>query len=274
MPVTFENTALPDIIELKNVCQEYEDPKTGKPNIIIKDLNLLIEDIPGEPQVIGLLGESGCGKSTVLRFIAGLQQPTSGSILFYGEPRNKSDKVCMIFQRYSSFPWLTVLENVSYGLMLGGIDKKKREDKAVEMIRTVGLGGQEHKYPAELSGGQQQRVAIARSLAIDPKVLCLDEPFSALDLNNRLKMQELLISIWTRIINDNKDITLLLVTHSIEEAVLLCQKIFIMAPSPGRITEQVAINLPKERSKALKRSPQFLELVDYIERKMVELSVR
>lgn len=265
MPIQFENTFLPDVIELKNINQVYFNNTTNKEIVVIKDLNLLIEDKPGHGQFVVILGVSGCGKSTVLKYIAGLQKPTSGDILIYGKPRTKETKISMVFQKYSSYPWLTVIENIEFGLKLAGVSKKDRRDQAMKTLEIVGLLGHEHKFPAELSGGQQQRVAIARSLMCNSSILLLDEPFGALDIYTRLKMQDFLADIWRKSL---KDMTIIFVTHDIPEAVYLGDEIWIMSANPGQITERVSISLPLFRTKEIKRSKQFTDYVYYIEDKL------
>lgn len=266
--VNFENTALPDIIELKNVSQKYGQTS------IIEGLNLLIEDKPNQGQFVVVLGHSGCGKSTILRYIAGLQQPTAGEILIKGKPRTRDDRVSMVFQQYSSLPWYSVLENVALGLEFAGVSKKEREDKAREMIKLVGLEGHEHKnalYPI-LSGGQLQRVAIARSLLANPEILLMDEPFGALDIHTRLSMQDLLVSIWNKL-----QLTVVFVTHDISEAVYLGDEIWLMSTNPGQIVERIsvtsALNLTSNavKDKQLKRTKAFTDLVYNIEDKMMQL---
>ena len=192
--IQFKDSELKNIIELKNISQSYDDGKT----FILKDFNLIIEDKPAQGQFVVILGMSGCGKSTVLRYIAGLQKPTSGEVKIHEKLRSENDRVGMIFQQYSSLPWLTVLENVAMGLEYKGVDKHEREAKAMDMIELVGLKGHEKKfaqYPT-LSGGQLQRVAIGRSLLSNPDILLMDEPFGALDIKTRLQMQEMLEDIW------------------------------------------------------------------------------
>lgn len=260
--VIFVNTDLPDIIELKNVNQIYLDKKTKKEFVAIKDLNLLIENKPGKGQFIVILGKSGCGKSTVLKYIAGLQKPTSGEILIHGKPRTEQTKIGMIFQKYSSFPWLRVIDNVQFGLKLAGMNKNERIDKAMKMIDIVGLKGHENKFPAELSGGQQQRVAIARSLLCSSEILLFDEPYGALDINTRLKMQDFLADLWTKSL---LDMTIIFVTHDISEAVYLGDEIWIMGANPGRIIERISIDIPLTRSKEMKREKKFTDYVYYIE---------
>lgn len=261
----FENTQLIDIIELKHVTQQYWDSKKKQNNIVIQDLNLLIEDKPNQGQFVVILGKSGCGKSTVLRFIAGLQTPTSGEILINEKPRTKDSKISMVFQKYSSFPWLTIIENIEFGLKLSGIEKNERRERAMKMLDVVGLTGHEFKYPAELSGGQQQRVAIARSLLCNSSILLMDEPFGALDVYTRLKMQDFLSNLWKTAL---KDMTIIFVTHDIPEAVYLADEIWIMGNNPGRIIERIHIDLPIERTKDIKRQCKFTEYVYYIEDKL------
>jgi NitT/TauT family transport system ATP-binding protein len=262
--IKFDNTALPDIIELKNISMSYD----GGKNFIIKDLNFLVEDKPGQGQFVVILGLSGCGKSTLLRFICGLQSPTSGEILIKGKPRSREDRIGMVFQQYSSFPWLSVIDNVSLGLKYKGIPKKQRYEKAMEMIKIVGLEGHEKKYAKypTLSGGQLQRVAIARSLVADPEILLMDEPFGALDLNTRLQMQDLLCEIWTKLKS-----TIIFVTHDLPEAVYLGDDIYIMRACPGMIVEKIKVDLPLDRDRELKRTNKFMEIVNSVESRMVAI---
>lgn len=262
--VHFENTALPDILELKNICITYDQRKTW----VIKDLNFLVEHKPGKGQFIVILGVSGCGKSTLLRFLCGLQTPTSGDVLIRGKPRDENTRIGMVFQQYSSFPWLSVLDNVGLGLLYKGVPKKQRDEKAMEMIKVVGL--EQHakkyaKYPT-LSGGQLQRVAIARSLVADPEILLMDEPYGALDCNTRLQMQDLLCEIWLKLQS-----TIVFVTHDIPEAVYLADEIHIMRACPGKIVDKIQVDLPLERHRLLKRTPRFAELTHIVEDKMVEI---
>jgi NitT/TauT family transport system ATP-binding protein len=262
--VSFVNSTLPDIIELKSVSQSYD----GGRSFIIKDLNFLIEDKPDSGQFIVILGASGCGKSSILRYISGLQEPTSGEVLIKGKPRDDTMHVGMVFQQYSSFPWLSVLENVALGLTYKGVPKKERHEKAREMIHLVGLD--EHvnkfaKYPS-LSGGQLQRVAIARSLAADPDILLMDEPFGALDINTRLSMQDLLCEIWSKLQS-----TIIFVTHDISEAVYLADEIHIMRAHPAKIVERIQVSLPSNRTREIKRDPRFIELVYQVEDIMVDV---
>jgi NitT/TauT family transport system ATP-binding protein len=269
MPIQFENTTLPAIIELRNITQTYYIEKKKQEVIVIKDLNLLIEDKPNQGQFIVILGKSGCGKSTVLKYIAGLQKPTSGDVFLNGKPRSQKDQVGMVFQKYSSFPWLTVLENVAVGLKFAGISKKEREEKAMEMIKLVGLEGHEKKYAKDkiLSGGQLQRVAIARSLVSNPNILLLDEPFGALDVHTRCSMQELLGDIWSK---PNMNLTVVFVTHDIPEAVFLGDEVLIMSSNPGTIVEKIKMDIPLTRAKYMKREKKFTDLIYSIEDKLTQ----
>jgi NitT/TauT family transport system ATP-binding protein len=260
--VQFVNTDLPDVIELRNIRQEYVDKKTKQKFVCIDGLNFLIEDKPRQGQFVVILGKSGCGKSTVLKYIAGLQKPTSGEVLIHGKPRNSKTKIGMIFQKYSSYPWLRVIDNIQFGLVLAGMNKSERLDKTMKMIDIVGLKGHEHKFPAELSGGQQQRVAIARSLLCSSEILLFDEPYGALDIHTRLKMQDFLAELWSKSL---LDMTIIFVTHDISEAVYLGDEIWIMSSNPGRIVEKINIDIPLNRAKEMKRDKKFTDYVYYIE---------
>ncbi|MBN1984521.1 MAG: ABC transporter ATP-binding protein [Chitinivibrionales bacterium] len=265
--VQFENTKLSDIVELTNISQTYD----GGKSYVIKDLNLLIEDKPDQGQFIVILGTSGCGKSTLLRYICGLQRPTSGTVLIRGKPRDDTMAIGMVFQRYSSFPWLSVLDNVALGLQYKGIDVKQSREKAMQMIQLVGLDGHQKKYAQypTLSGGQLQRVAIARSLVSDPQILLMDEPFGALDVNTRLKMQDLVCEIWMKL-----QTTIIFVTHDISEAVYLADEIHMMRSNPAIIVQRILVNLSKERNRYIKRTKEFTELVHFVEDKMVEIELQ
>lgn len=269
-PVQFYNDPnLPDIIELKNIQQTYDGKK-----MVVKDLNFLIENKPGQNQFVSLLGPSGCGKSSLLRYIAGLQKPTSGEVLINNKPRTDKDVVGMVFQKYSSFPWLTVLDNVALGLEVQGVPKKEREERAMDMIGKVGLKGQEKKYAQypTLSGGQLQRVAIARSLIANPKIVLMDEPFGALDIKTRLDMQEMLNDIWLAM----EEMTVVFVTHDITEAVFVSDEICIMSANPGQIVERLTVPIPVavKRDRNLKREKFFTDFVYEIEEKMMALTIK
>jgi NitT/TauT family transport system ATP-binding protein len=266
MNVNFQDTpARANIIELKNIGQSYD----GGKNWIIKGLNMLIEDKPDQGQFIVLLGMSGSGKSTLLRYIAGLQNPTEGEVLIKGQSVSDKQRVSMVFQQYSSLPWMTVLDNVSLALLYKGVSKKERYERAMELIELVGLAGHEKKYaqyPA-LSGGQLQRVAIARSIIANPEIVLMDEPFGALDIKTRIQMQDMLINLWHKFHS-----TIIFVTHDINEAVYLADDIFIMKSPPSNIIEQIDIDLPLRRDHSTKRDKHFTELVHHVEDTMIKIA--
>jgi NitT/TauT family transport system ATP-binding protein len=260
------DTELPNIIELRKVSQTYNSGQ----DYILQDVDFLIEDKPGQGQFVVILGASGCGKSTLLRYIAGLQSPTAGEVLLREKPLKASGvRAGMVFQQYSSLPWLTVLENVEIGLDFQGVEAKERRRRAQEMIELVGLAGHEQKYAVypTLSGGQLQRVAIARSIIANPDILLMDEPFGALDINTRLQMQDLLEDIWLKF-----QPTIVFVTHDIEEAVYLADDIYIMAAKPGRFVHHISVDLPFNRNREVKHSSKFNDIVRDVEDKMIAVA--
>lgn len=251
-----------NIIELKNISQSYDGGKT----FIIKDFNLLVEDKPDQGQFVIILGASGSGKSTILRYITGLQEPTIGEVLVKNQPVSRGKHISMVFQEYSSLPWMTVLDNVGLALRYQGVNKAERDAQSMELIKLVGLEGHENKYAQypTLSGGQLQRVAIARSLLANPEILLMDEPFGALDIRTRLQMQDLLLEIWNKFHS-----TIIFVTHDIREAVYLGDDIYFMKSQPSRIVDHVQVDLPLQRDISVKRSNRFNELVHLVEDKMM-----
>lgn len=260
-----DQAAFDNIIELRNISQSYD----GGKNWIIKDLDFIIEDKPGQGQFAVILGMSGSGKSTLLRYIAGLQDPTQGEVLIKGKPIDKSHRISMVFQQYSSLPWMTVLENVGLALNYQGVSKKERDERAMEFIKVVGLDGHQKKYAMypTLSGGQLQRVAIARSLLANPEILLMDEPFGALDIRTRLQMQDLLANLWEKFHS-----TIVFVTHDISEAVYLGDDIFILKSQPSNIVEHIHIELPLLRNRETKRDPRYTEIVHHVEDTMIKVS--
>jgi len=255
--------SIPDIIELKGISQVY-----GK-KVVIDGLDLLLENNPGQNQLISLLGPSGCGKSTILKYIAGLKTPTTGEVFLYEKPADRNTIVGMVFQDYSSFPWRTVLENVCLGLEFNKeVSASERMERGMEMLKLVRLEGQAKQYSSSLSGGQKQRVAIARSLLASPKILLMDEPFGALDADTRFEMQDLMQTLITEKLRDT---AIIFVTHDISEAVFLSDDILLMQAGPGRIVEKIKVNLPNIRTKALKREAKFNKMVCDIEDKMSNL---
>jgi ABC-type nitrate/sulfonate/bicarbonate transport system ATPase subunit len=228
----------PPIIEFRSVTVRFGAFTA------LHDVSFAIEDSPNRGEFVSLIGPSGCGKSTVLNLIAGFLQPTEGQVLIAGQPapgpgRDRG----MIFQQYSSFPHLTVMQNVLFGLEVNkgeiGLNSSERSERARKLVEQVGLSGHENKYPHQLSGGQQQRVAIARTLAIEPRILLMDEPFSALDEPTRLEMQELLVNLWHRL-----HPTILCVTHSVAEAVYLSERLWIFTKAPGQIAYDIRDAIP------------------------------
>ncbi len=251
-----------DVLNLRNIRQVYKTKNSE--NVLFDNLNLDIKDLKGEGQFTSLLGKSGCGKSTILRYIAGLQQPTSGDIYVYGKKKAEDYRVPMIFQQYSSFPWMSVIENVALPLIVKNVAKSEAFDKAEEMIKVVGLVGHENKwakYPL-LSGGQLQRVAIARSLIANSQILLLDEPFSALDIKNKAELQNVLLNIFY---NDQIDVTFIFVTHDIREAVYLSNRIYIMKTNPAEIYKEYKIDLGKMRTQESKFTTKYNEYVKEID---------
>ena len=204
---------------------------------------------------ITILGPSGCGKSTLLRIIAGLDTPTTGRVLLEGRPiTGPGPDRGMVFQSYTLFPWLTVGENICFGLREKGMALPEQQERAAFFIERVGLNGFEQHYPKQLSGGMQQRTALARALANDPQILLLDEPFGALDNQTRVLMQELLLGIWEA---DRK--TVLFVTHDIDESIFMANRVIVFTARPGRIKTELAIDLPHPRHYTVKTTPRFAE---------------
>jgi NitT/TauT family transport system ATP-binding protein len=251
-------------IAIHNVSRIFYSP-SGEKIEAIKDINLEVEDAfsaagrdIGEFRV--LLGPSGCGKSTLLRMIAGLDKPTSGEVVVNGAPVTGPGKDRgMVFQKYTSFPWLSVRENVEYGMRINHVPEAQRKETADRLLKEVGLTEFADVYPDTLSGGMQQRVAIARTLALRPSVILMDEPFGALDAQTRSDMQQLLLKIW-----DETACTILFVTHDVEEAVYLADRIFIMSSHPGTIVEDVQVPFDRPRDLELKEKSEFHELQHYV----------
>ena len=265
MSNVIKDTDLQNIIEMRGIGQSYD----GGQNWIIKNLDFVVEDKPDQGQFAVILGMSGSGKSTVLRYIAGLQEPTEGSVLINGGELHTQDRVSMVFQKYSSLPWMTVLDNVGLALRYKGMSKAERDEKAMEMLKLVGLEGHEYKfaqYPT-LSGGQLQRIAIARSILANPKILVMDEPFGALDIKTRLQMQDLLMSLWHQFQS-----TILFVTHDIAEAVYLADDIYILKSQPSQFVRHIHVDLPFNRDRTTKRSPDYTAIVHHVEDMMMQVS--
>lgn len=253
-----------DKIAVRNVVKTFR-LAGGQEVGALQNINFEIEDAYSrEGRDIGefrvLLGPSGCGKSTLLRLIAGLDQPDSGEVLVNDHPVHGPGKDRgMVFQKYTSFPWLTVADNIAYGLKINGVPEAQRKEIVAQLIQDIGLSGFESAYPETLSGGMQQRVAIARTLALRPAVILMDEPFGALDAQTRSEMQLLLLKVW-----DETASTILFVTHDVEEAIYLADRIFVMSAHPGTIVEDVQVPFDRPRSLDLKQRNEFHELQNYV----------
>ncbi len=245
-------------VAVDTVRLEFGAP--GRGVVALDDVSLFVPD----KQFAVIVGPSGCGKSSLLDIIAGLRRATRGQCLVDGKPvARPSRERGMVFQNYSLFPWLTVQRNVEFGLKLRKVPRAERAHTASAYIDAVGLTGFENSYPSQLSGGMKQRVAIARSMANDPQVLLMDEPFGALDSQTRTVMQQLLLKVW-----EQHSKTVLFVTHDIEEALFLGDIIYVMSPRPGRFIDQITVPLPRPRAYELFASPEFLELKGRIHHKL------
>jgi ABC-type nitrate/sulfonate/bicarbonate transport system ATPase subunit len=237
--------------------------RTGDDVEAVRGVDFKIANKPGEGEIVVFLGPSGCGKSTILKAIAGLLPPTKGEIYLDGERITEVGRDRgMVFQTYTSFGWLTVQENVEYGLRLQGVAKKQRAEQAAQYIEAVGLKDAARKYPKELSGGMKQRVAIARTLINKPKLLLMDEPFGALDPQTRWGMQGLLIDI-----SRKEDNTNLFVTHDVSEAVYLADTVIVLSKRPATVLHRIEVPHFKERDLSLKSSPEFRD----VEKQLLDL---
>jgi len=231
---------------VQNLCKRFGD-KT-----VLEDINFSMKS--GE--FVTFVGSSGCGKSTLLRLIACLDHPSGGRIQVDGSPvEGPGPDRGMVFQKYSLYPWLNAADNVAFGMRLQGMTSADVRDRTAYFLEVVGLRDAATKLPRELSGGMQQRVAIARALATNPNVLLLDEPFGALDLQNRETMQDFLHKLWQR-----TGLTVLLITHDVEEALVLAQRVHVLAPNPGRIIRSLDVTLDKSDLDQLRLSGEFLQL--------------
>jgi NitT/TauT family transport system ATP-binding protein len=254
----------PHVVEFRHVTKTYN---AGEPNefTAIRDVSFVVADIPNKGEFVCILGPSGCGKSTILRLIAALepQHPaTRGEVLVFGKPvADPGADRGMVFQDYTSFDHRSVLGNVAFGLECQGVSRRERNDLACHWIDQAGLNvaTDGEKYPHELSGGMRQRVAIARTLILQPRIILMDEPFGALDPQTRMHMQDLLIKLWRQV-----EATVFFVTHSIEEAVFLGDRVYIMSTGPGRIMKELEIEPADRPALEMARVPRFQETVYYI----------
>lgn len=246
------------MIEISNLSKSFVGQDGSVVNAL-SGVDLTVED----NEFLTILGPSGCGKTTLLKTVAGLLSWNSGDITIDGTPvRGPGPERAMVFQNFALLPWATVIENVAFGLQLRGVSKAERKKRAAELIDMVGLGGFETKRPNELSGGMQQRVGIARALAIEPQILLMDEPFGAVDEQTRRLLQEELLHIW-----EQTRVTVMFITHSMEEAVLLGDRVVLMSARPGRIAEIVDVPLQRPRSSdigGLERSKEYVEITAHL----------
>jgi NitT/TauT family transport system ATP-binding protein len=237
-------------IEARNLSKTYESRDGGV--IALQDVSLTVSD----SEFVSILGPSGCGKSTLLRILDGLTSADSGQVLMDGKPVERpTQERGFVFQSFNLFPWRTVRGNIEFGMEIKGAPKSERQSVSQRLVELVGLTGFDRKYPHELSGGMQQRVGIARALAIDPAVLLMDEPFGALDAQTREDMQDELLRIWAAARK-----TVLFVTHSIEEAIYLSDRVMIMTPRPGRMLAVLDVPFERPRNELHRTLPEFSAL--------------
>lgn len=236
------------IISINRVSKRY-----GEGELILDDISLNVQ--PGE--VVAILGKSGCGKSTLLNLIGGFEKTTDGQICLHGNKVEKPSKRCiMLMQNYGLLPWRSVRKNVELALENSDVPKEKYEERVLYYLKMVGLESKQNSLPSELSGGMQQRVAIARALAIQPEVILMDEPFAALDTFTRYYLQDELLTI-----QREENTTIILVTHDIDEAIYLADRIFIMSPNPGRLHKELHIKASKPRDRSDSEFQHFREII-------------
>lgn len=241
-----------ETIDIHRLSKEYTTER-GEPLLAIDNISLTIP----KHSFTCIVGPSGCGKSTILRIAAGLEEATTGTVHYRSEPVLKPcGKIGLVFQEYSLFPWLSVIDNVAAGPAFAGTAKEKRNKDARVYLRMVNMTEFEDAYPHELSGGMRQRVAIARALANEPDVLLMDEPFGALDAHTRILLQRELLKVW-----ELTHKTIVLVTHSVDEAVYLADQIVVMSNRPGRIRTLLEVDMARPRSRA---NPEFGQMTDFI----------
>jgi NitT/TauT family transport system ATP-binding protein len=244
------------IVEVEGVTKTYSSPNGGEPLTVLDGIDLTLR----EGEIVALLGRSGSGKSTLLRCIAGLIPPSTGTVSYRGTPLNHTNPgTSMVFQTFALLPWLTVQQNVELGLRARNVPAERRAERALAAIDLIGLDGFESAYPKELSGGMRQRVGFARALVVEPDALLMDEPFSALDVLTAQNLRNELIRLWEG--RDFPTKAVLIVTHNIEEAVLLADRILVLSSNPGRIKAELTVDTPRPRDR---RAPQIEALVDTV----------
>jgi NitT/TauT family transport system ATP-binding protein len=243
------------LLEIKNIIKSFMNDKKI---LVLDDINFNVD----KNEFLAIVGPSGCGKSTLLRIIAGLEIPDSGNVFFHGEPvLVPTPEITMVFQQFGLLPWKTVLENIELPLEIHGVGKKEREERAIRFVKDVGLEDFKDTYPCELSGGMKQRVGIARALALEPEILLMDEPFSSLDALTAEVLRNEVLDIW----NDKTNVTdnFIMVTHSIEEAVFMADRIIVLSARPGRILSDIKIKIPRPREK-YQRTKKMFNYIDEI----------
>jgi NitT/TauT family transport system ATP-binding protein len=251
-------------LEVRNLGKTFVSPRLRDPVVALSDINLDV----GGGEFIALLGPSGCGKSTLLNILAGLLRPTSGEVRLGGRQiTGPGPDRGVLFQDYALFPWKTVWQNIEFGLRYGPRDRRgskhSRQETIRRMIELVGLVGSERKYPHELSGGMKQRCAIARLFAVEPEVLLMDEPLAAVDAQTRLVLQNEILRVWGQASEGGRK-TVIYVTHSIDEAIFLADRVVVMTSRPGRVKQIVEVSIPRPRTDAQRARPEFQQLFEDI----------
>lgn len=253
------------MIELRGIHKRFPGTAKAASILALENIDLAIP----EHEFVCVLGPSGCGKTTLLKIVAGLLTPDGGEVLIDGaQVTAPGPDRALVFQNFALLPWLDVMSNVAFGLELRGVPKVERESVARALIRSVGLDGFEHHHPRQLSGGMQQRVGLARALAVNPPILLMDEPFAAVDAQTRRTLQEDLLALFER-----QPRTILFVTHDMDEAARLADRVVLMTPRPGRIRECISVPLGRPRPPDLDKHPQLVELKEYLWRRLREMAL-
>ncbi|MBL8598613.1 MAG: ABC transporter ATP-binding protein [Devosia sp.] len=242
-------------ISISNLTKFYGSPK-GRRMKALENVTLTV----GRGEFVSIIGPSGCGKTTMLKMVGGILGWDEGSIEVLGKPViGPGPERATVFQSFALLPWMTVIDNVSFGLKVRGMAKPERYAVARKLLASVGLADFETSYPRQLSGGMQQRVGLARALAVSPQLLLMDEPFSAIDAQTRLILQTDLLDIWSK-----TDLSVLFITHAMDEAVFLSDKVVIMGARPGHVTDIIDVDLPRPRTEETRRDPRFVELTGFV----------
>lgn len=249
-----------NIFDLVDVTKKF---KTDKGEFtLFENLNFSIPDFHNEGQFISIMGQSGAGKSQLLKLVCGLEKPTSGKVKIFGKDQTSKDSIPMVFQQYSSFPWLNVWQNIALPLKLKGVSEKEQYERAMEMIGIVGLQGHENKWPSNLSGGQQQRVAIARGLIASSQIIFLDEATSALDIKMKRELQDMMLSIFYK---SKLDPTFISISHNVDEVVYLSNRVYIFQANPCKVHSIIDIHFDGQRTQEIKKTAKYMQYVQQIE---------